>query len=123
MLARQLTARCRCELSSSRGDTGVLVYVSLYEHMARVVGDDAVTEKISREDWEGICRLVVDGMKADNAVLGLALAKGILCDVFRLRVHKCCWLSGFTVVISGHESPNAKSSDQAGAKRCHHDHG
>jgi putative membrane protein len=59
---------------AARGGTGVLIYVSLYEHMVRVVGDDAVMEKISREDWEGICRLVVDGMKADNAAQGLTLA-------------------------------------------------
>ena len=71
---RALEAFQRYRIRTTRGGTGVLIYVSLYEHMVRVVGDDAVKEKISREDWEGICRQVVDGMKADNAAQGLALA-------------------------------------------------
>ena len=71
---RALEAFQRYRIRTTRGGTGVLIYVSLYEHMVRVVGDEAVTEKISREDWEGICRLVVDGMKADNAAQGLTLA-------------------------------------------------
>jgi putative membrane protein len=71
---RALEAFQRYRIRTTRGGTGVLIYVSLYEHMVRVVGDDAVTEKISLEDWEGICRLVVDGMKADNAAQGLTLA-------------------------------------------------
>jgi putative membrane protein len=71
---RALEAFQRYRIRTTRGGTGVLIYVSLYEHMVRVVGDDAVTEKISREDWEGICHLVVDGMKADNAAQGLTLA-------------------------------------------------
>ena len=71
---RAFEAFQRYRIRTTRGGTGVLIYVSLYEHMVRVVGDDAVTEKISREDWEGICRLVVDGMKADNAAQGLTLA-------------------------------------------------
>jgi putative membrane protein len=71
---RALEAFQRYRIRTTRGGTGVLIYVSLYEHMVRVVGDDAVTEKISREDWEDICRLVVDGMKTDNAAQGLTLA-------------------------------------------------
>jgi putative membrane protein len=71
---RALEAFQRYRIRTTRGGTGVLIYVSLYEHMVRVVGDEAVTEKISREDWEDICRLVVDGMKTDNAAQGLTLA-------------------------------------------------
>jgi len=47
---RALEAFHRYRIRTTRGGTGVLIYVSLYEHMVRVVGDDAVTEKISRED-------------------------------------------------------------------------
>jgi putative membrane protein len=71
---RALEAFQRYRIRTTRGGSGVLIYVSLYEHMVRVVGDDAVTEKISRDEWEGICRRVVDGMKADSAADGLTQA-------------------------------------------------
>jgi putative membrane protein len=71
---RALEAFQRYRVRTTVGGTGVLIYVSLYEHMVRVVGDDAVTEKISQADWEAICALVVDGMKTDRAADGLAQA-------------------------------------------------
>ena len=71
---RALESFQRYRIRTTRGGTGVLIYVSLYEHMVRVVGDDAVMEKVSQEDWEDICRLVVDGMKANRAAEGLMQA-------------------------------------------------
>ncbi len=47
----------------TQGAKGVLIYVSVYERMARVMGDDAIVEKLDQKVWEDICALVVRGMR------------------------------------------------------------
>ena len=71
---RALETFQRHRVRTTAGGTGVLIYVSLYERMVRVVGDDAVARKISQDDWEDVCALVVDGMKAGRAAGGLEQA-------------------------------------------------
>ncbi len=61
----------RRRIRSTAGGTGVLIYVSLYERMVRVLGDDAVAARLSPEDWQGVCDLVVQGMKNRRAAEGL----------------------------------------------------
>ena len=70
---RALEAFQRNRVRTTAGGTGVLIYVSLYEHMVRVVGDDA-TAFITQQDWEAVCDLVVQGMKSGRAAEGLAQA-------------------------------------------------
>lgn len=53
------------------GGTGVLIYVSLYERLVRVVGDDAIAARIAQPDWDGISQAVVDGMKNGRPADGL----------------------------------------------------
>ena len=42
-----------------------------------VVGDDAIAARLSQQDWEAVCNLVVQGMKNGRAAEGLqqAIAK------------------------------------------------
>ncbi len=54
--------------------SGVLIYVSLYEQMVRVIGDDAVAERVSPEQWQAICQAVVDGMQRGAPAAGLVEA-------------------------------------------------
>jgi putative membrane protein len=61
----------RHRVRTTAGGTGVLIYVSLYEHMVRVVGDDAIAAKVSQQDWEEICAAVVDAMKTGQPARGL----------------------------------------------------
>jgi len=58
---------------TTRG-TGILIYVSLYEHMVRVLGDDAITAKVSQADWDAVCTLAVDGLRTGRGAQGLAAA-------------------------------------------------
>jgi putative membrane protein len=64
------------------GGTGLLIYVSLYEHRVRVLGDDAVDARVSLAEWDAICAAVVDGMRRDDPTQGLldglALAGSLL---------------------------------------------
>lgn len=56
------------------GATGVLIYVSLYERMVHVVGDEAISAKIPPQDWQAICDRVVEGMRVGDAAAGLEQA-------------------------------------------------
>lgn len=46
------------------GGTGVLLYVSLFEHRVVVLPDDAVTKALPNQDWREVCDLIVSGMKS-----------------------------------------------------------
>ncbi|MHC4547132.1 MAG: TPM domain-containing protein [Planctomycetota bacterium] len=51
--------------------TGIVLYVSLYERMVRVVGDDAIAAKLGRADWEGVRDRVLAGLREGQAAEGL----------------------------------------------------
>jgi putative membrane protein len=53
------------------GGTGILIYLSLFERTVRVLGDDAISEKLGQEQWTEVCDLVVDGIRAGRAAQGL----------------------------------------------------
>lgn len=61
----------RCRVRATAGGTGILIYVSLYERMVRVCGDEAVDKRLLPGDWDAICRPVIDGLRADRAAEGL----------------------------------------------------
>jgi putative membrane protein len=51
--------------------TGVLLYISLYERMVRVVGDDAIASKLGQGDWDEIRDRVIAGLAGGGAAEGL----------------------------------------------------
>ena len=59
-------------IRSTAGATGVLIYVSLFEHAVRVFGDDLINEKIDQETWQEICDHVVDGIRKGDPSGGLS---------------------------------------------------
>jgi putative membrane protein len=62
----------------TRGRVGVLIYVSLYERMVRVIADDAVAAKLPQDAWKEVAALMTD-----------AMAKGAGADGFRSAIAKC----------------------------------
>ena len=61
-------------LRATAGATGVLIYVSLFEHKVRVVGDDAISARLQASDWQAVCDRVIAGMKAGTPAQGLQAA-------------------------------------------------
>lgn len=61
----------RYRIRKTAGATGILIYVSLYERMVRVVGDDGITAKLGQSDWDGVRDALVDGLKAGRPTEGL----------------------------------------------------
>lgn len=67
----------RFRLRETAGATGILIYVSLYEHQVRVLGDSAISEKLDARDWQAICDAVTDGIREGKAADGLVHAIGL----------------------------------------------
>ena len=62
----------RFSIRSTADATGVLIYVSLFEHTVRIFGDSAINEKVDQETWQEICDLVVDGIRKGEPARGLS---------------------------------------------------
>src|SRR5207249_2389868 len=58
----------------TKGRTGVLIYVSLVERMAWVVGDDAISEALAQTAWESATRAITTGISNGRHADGLAEA-------------------------------------------------
>jgi len=71
---RALETFQRQRVRDTSGGTGVLIYVSLYEHLVKVIGDDRVTANLSSDALEVICALVVGGLKQGRPADGLRQA-------------------------------------------------
>ena len=68
------------------GRTGVLIYLSMAEHRAEIVADEAITSKTSPETWgEAMAALLIevrDGRIADGMVAAIAEVGGVLAEHF-----------------------------------------
>jgi len=62
--------------------TGILLYVSLYERMVRVVGDEAISARLDRADWEAVREVMLarlrDGAPAAALIAGIDAAGALL---------------------------------------------
>jgi len=61
----------RFHVKGTKGATGIIVYLSLYEHMVVVLGDEPIAEKIDEAAWGGIVACVIGGIKAGKPAQGL----------------------------------------------------
>ncbi len=58
----------------TRGATGILIYVSLYERSIRILGDDAISKLLTRDDWNEVRDLIAKGLKENRAAEGFCAA-------------------------------------------------
>ncbi len=68
------------------GRTGVLIYLSMGEHRAEIIGDDAITSVTTPETWgEAMVALLTEvkaGRSADGIVAAVGLIGGVLATHF-----------------------------------------
>lgn len=64
----------RFRVRKTEEGTGILTYLSLYERMVRIQGDDAIAAKLSQEDWNGVRDTVIEGVRDGRAADGLEQA-------------------------------------------------
>ena len=61
-------------LHTTKGRTGVLIYVSFAEHFAELVADHAIDKKVSQETWDQIVRELTDHLSRGERDKGLTAA-------------------------------------------------
>jgi len=59
------------EVFKTRERTGILIFVSLFEHEVMVIGDSGINTKVQRSDWEDVTRSVLEGMNSGRPADGL----------------------------------------------------
>lgn len=70
------------EVFRTRDRTGILLYVSLFEHEVVVLGDAGINAKVGAGEWDAVVATVTDGVRrgalADGIVAGVAQCREIL---------------------------------------------
>ncbi|MCY7272008.1 MAG: hypothetical protein LH485_08170 [Sphingomonas bacterium] len=70
------------------GRTGVLIYLSMGEHRAEIIGDDAITAVTTPETWGEAMVALLAGVKAGNTADGIAAAVGLIGGVLATHFPK-----------------------------------
>jgi len=63
------------EVFKTRDRTGILIFISLFERIAVVIGDEGINSKVAQSDWDGVIKTIVEGIKSKNN--GSAIVKAI----------------------------------------------
>lgn len=63
------------EVFRTRDRTGILIFLSLFEHRVVVLGDSGINQKVEPGQWDGIVQTVVAGIRAGRP--GEALVEAI----------------------------------------------
>lgn len=72
--ARAAEAFVSEEVFNTRDRTGVLIFVSLLEHIVLVVGDSGITSRVGVDAWSGLVETVVSGIRAGTPAEGVKAA-------------------------------------------------
>ena len=64
----------------------MVLYVSLFERMVCVLGDDAVAAELAAPDWESVRDAVLDGMARGDPAGGLRAGIATAGDLLKLRL-------------------------------------
>lgn len=60
--------------------TGLLIFVSLYERTALVVGDETINAKLPAGTWDAACRAIVKGIRTGRPDQGLIEAMAVCAE-------------------------------------------
>jgi len=83
---RALRAFAENGLARTRGRTGILILVAVFEHRVVVLGDEGVDRALGPgESWAEVVALAVDGLRARRAADGL-VAAALRCGEILARV-------------------------------------
>jgi len=63
------------EVFRTRDRTGILLFVSLFEHRVVVLGDSGINQKVEAEEWDALVRRAAEGIRAGRP--GAALAEAV----------------------------------------------
>jgi putative membrane protein len=72
-------------LHRTKEETGVLIYISIFERKVRVLGDRGIHAKVGDDAWKEIVSMVVDGIRNDRQ--GEAICRAVERTGEILRTH------------------------------------
>lgn len=83
MIAEAVHLRCLAAFTAeglhhTREHTGVLIFVSLFEHRVEILADQGINEKVSPGTWDETVRMLTAGLRSSNA-----------CDAFCKAIERC----------------------------------
>jgi putative membrane protein len=67
------------EVFNTRQRTGILLFVSLFEHEVEILGDSGINQKITQDEWAQIALSMIEELK-----------KGNRCEAFLVGIQLCC---------------------------------
>ena len=73
------------EVFATRDRTGILLFVSLFEHRIEVVGDAGINAKVEQAEWEGVVARIRSGIQAGDLAGGLVAAVEMCGDLLHRR--------------------------------------
>lgn len=59
------------EVFKTRDRTGILLFLSLFEHKVLVVGDSGISQRVDQADWEDVVATVTQGIREGRPADGL----------------------------------------------------
>jgi putative membrane protein len=51
------------ELYRTSEHTGILIYISLFEHRVRVIADKGISSRVSQSEWDGVVSTIIEGIR------------------------------------------------------------
>ena len=72
-------------LYRTRDETGVLIFISVFEHKVRILADRGINEKVEQGWWDEVVQVIVDGIKRERQAQGICEAVKKVGEI--LRVH------------------------------------
>ena len=100
VIDKSLIAFLNEEVFKTENRTGILIYISHFEHMVDVIGDSGINSKVDKKEWEQVVKLIVEGIKAGNPADGIVRG-----------VDKCGQLLVAAGVHKPKDNPNELSDD------------
>lgn len=72
---KALVAFLEEEVFNTEKRTGILIYISHFEHLVEVIGDSGINAKVENEEWQAVVKAIIEGIKAKDPARGII--KGI----------------------------------------------
>ncbi|MGE8722707.1 TPM domain-containing protein [Leptospira terpstrae] len=79
------------EVFRTKNRTGILIYISLYEHFVRVLPDKEISKVVPKSEWSEAVRLIIEGMKSNQKKEGIVssiLFCGDLLKKYNIQIEK-----------------------------------
>jgi putative membrane protein len=62
------------EVFNTKERTGILIFISFFEQEVIVMADKGISKVVDQKEWDALVRLIIDGIRRDKVVDGLAAA-------------------------------------------------